>query len=295
MIYLILSSNIEIINLKKGEFKYYPLLKIGYTKDIDSRFETYLLHNPGCKLLDKREGDIELESYFHSYYSKYKYPYRGEWFYYSQDIIDNFQTLEIGDKFLSKEKYIEGLKEYLKSKILTPGELKNKYLNSVLEELKNIKSEIEFNESFHKSFTMSIWKNGYEEELDYLYSFDFQDLLKNFPDIINLKKNPWKDISEKFIDIYKRILEKEIKSTIETKKRRTESLIRTYYGALDIDKQDLVENYQSVLKNYNDNYLAVKKLNNILTPIWNDLLMINETRAYKIQKENYGIILDNVI
>ena len=71
MIYLILSAEIEIIDKEKGEFKYSPLLKIGYTKNIDFRFDSYLIHNPGCKLLGTREGSTELESYFHSYYSRF--------------------------------------------------------------------------------------------------------------------------------------------------------------------------------------------------------------------------------
>lgn len=123
MIYLILSAEVEIIDKGKGEFKYSPLLKIGYTRDINSRFDSYLLHNPGCKLLEIRKGDTSLESYLHSYFQKYKYPGRDrEWFYYNQEIVDDFHSLQVGDRFLSKEEYIDGKKkrvryyELLKSK-----------------------------------------------------------------------------------------------------------------------------------------------------------------------------------
>ena len=197
MIYLILSAEIEIVDKERGEFKYSPLLKIGYTKDIDSRFDSYLLHNPGCKLLETREGDTELESYFHSYYSRYKYPDRErEWFYYNQEIVDNFQNLQVGDKFLSKEEYILGLREYIISNISTLQELKDKYLENLLEGIESTKSEVEFDRDFHKSYTMEIWKEEYEKEIEYIDSFNFDELLKEFPEKINIRENPWKNNAE---------------------------------------------------------------------------------------------------
>ena len=298
MLYLILSSEVEIIDLEKGEFKYSPLLKIGYTKDIDSRFDSYELHNPGCKLLGKRKGGTDLESYFHSYYSKYKYPKREEWFYYSQEIVDNFQTLEIGDKFLSKEEYIEGFKEYLKSNIPTPNELKNKYLEGLLKELESIESEVEFNREFHKSLTLNMWNERYNKELDFIGSFDFYNLLKDFPEEINLRENPWKNSATFYYRVtvdYKKMSGDELQETISKKREKTNRLLRAFDTVLDVDKKDLAETYEDLarLKNYKNDYIAVNKYINqkgeiILRPVLNNLVMVNEIRAFKIQQIDYA-------
>lgn len=161
MLYLILSSEVEIIDLEKGEFGYSPLLKIGYTKNIDSRFDSYELHNVGCKLLKTREGGTDLENYMHKYFSKYKYPNREEWFYYSQEIIDNFQTLEIGEGILTKHQYIEEMKRNIRRSIPSVEEFKDKYLRNLLNELEREASElkIEFDREYYKSFVINYWRN----------------------------------------------------------------------------------------------------------------------------------------
>ena len=295
MLYLILSSEIEVIDVEKGEFRYSPLLKIGYTKDIDSRFDTYLLHNPGCKLLGKREGDTGLESFFHSYYSKYKYPKREEWFYYSQEIIDNFQTLEVGDRYLTKEEYIEGLREFLKSNISTPQELKEKYLDNLLKELGNTEG---FDRDFHTSFTMNLWREGYEREMGYIDSYDFYELLKEFPERINLRENPWKNSATFYYRTtadYRKMDVKDFQDIINKKTKSTESLLRSFNNAFDYDKQILAEGYQDLakLKNYRDDYVAVNKVKNengitSLKPVLNNLVMVNEIRAFRIQQIDYA-------
>ena len=301
MLYLILSSEVDIIDLEKGEFKYSPLLKIGYTKDIDSRFDSYELHNPGCKLIGTREGTTELESYFHSYYSKYKYPKRDEWFYYSQEIVDNFQTLEIGDKYLTKREYIEGLKEYLRSNISTPQELKNKYLDNLLNELESmgIGSEVEFDREFHKSFTLSIWDEEYGKKLNFLESFDFQSLLRNFPEEINLRENPWKNTATFYYRStadYRKMDWEDFKKIINKKEEDTENLLQAYNEVRDSAvKYSLAKNYQYVAKNanYKENYVAVNRIVNdqtgdvILKPVMNELVRVNELRAFKIQQIDY--------
>lgn len=301
MIYLILSAEVEIIDKEKGEFKYSPLLKIGYTKDIDSRFDSYLLHNPGCKLLGTREGSTELESFLHSYFQKYSYPGRDrEWFYYNQEIVDNFQSLQVGDKFLSKEEYIEGLREYIKSNISTPQELRSKYLDDLLKELENTKSEVEFNKDFHISNTIRIWENLYEKELNYIDSFDFHKLLESFPEVINLRENPWKNQAEFYYRTtadYRKMDGEDFQRIIKNKKRVTENLLKAYSDSSDNSvKYDLASTYQDLarLKNYKDDYVAVNKIINdqtgdiILKPVLNELVLVNEIRAFKIQQIDYA-------
>ena len=294
MIYLILSAEVEIIDKGRGEFRYSPLLKIGYTRDINSRFDSYLLHNPGCKLLGTREGDTELESYFHSYYSQYKYPERDrEWFIYSQEIVDNFQTLQVGDNWFTKEEYIKGLREYIRSNISTPQELKEKYLEDLLREIENTKSEVEFDRDFHKQFTISFWEEWYEKEMGYIDSFDFYDLLKEFPERINLRENPWKNSATFYYRVtadYKKMDGEDFQRIIQTKREKTESLLRTYGVALDKDKQVLAEKYQSDSKNcnYRRDYVAVDNIGVSLVPVLNNLVMVNEIRAFKIQQIDYA-------
>ena len=299
MIYLILSAEVEIIDKGRGEFKYFPLLKIGYTKDINSRFDSYLLHNPGCKLLGTREGDTELEGYFHSYYSQYKYPGRDrEWFYYNQEIVDNFQSLQVGDKFLEKEEYIEGLREYIKSNISTPQELKEKYLEDLLREIENTECEVEFDRDFHKQFTIFLWEKWYEKEIEYVDSFDFSDLLKDYPERINLRENPWKNSAEFYYRTtadYRKMDREDFEKIIKTKEKTTESLLRTFDNAMYDDKYTLAKTYQDNTKayNYKDNYVAVNRIINditgdvILKPVLNELVLVNEIRAFKIQQIDY--------
>lgn len=302
MLYLILSSEVDIIDLEKGEFSYSPLLKIGYTKDIDSRFDSYELHNAGCRLLSTREGGKDLESYFHSYYSKYKYPNRGEWFYYSQEIVDNFQTLEIGDKFLSKEEYIEGLRVYLKSNIPIPQELKSKCLDGLLEELKNIESEVKFNEKFHRSFTMNLWKCEYNKEIMYINSFDFDNFLRDLPEEVNLRENLWKSITGLYYrNINHRKDTENFNQKVNDKKNETENLLLSYQSTpTESSKFILAKSYQDLVffKDYEDDYVAVNEEKNdqgkvILKPVFNNLVMINEVRAFEIWDKSIKLLFQN--
>ena len=300
MIYLILSAEVEIIDKGRGEFKYFPLLKIGYTKDINSRFDSYLLHNPGCKLLGTREGDTELEGYFHSYYSQYKYPGRDrEWFYYNQEIVDNFQSLQVGDKFLEKEEYIEGLRKYIKSNISTPQELKEKYLEDLLREIENTDCEVEFDRDFHKQFTIFLWEKWYEKEIEYVDSFDFSDLLKDYPERINLRENPWKNSAEFYYRTtadYRKMDGEDFEEIVKRKQKSTEELIGIYNNTKDNSaKFTLAVKYQKDAKNssYKDDYVSVNKIINdvtgdvILKPVLNELVLVNEIRAFKIQQIDY--------
>ena len=298
MIYLIKSAAFR--ENEDGEEEFFFLLKIGYTKDIDSRFDTYLLHNPGCKLLGKREGDTELESFFHSYYSKYKYPKREEWFYYSQEIVDNFQTLEVGDKYLTKEEYIEGLRKFLKNNISTPKELKEKYLDDLLKEVESIKSDIKFNRNFHTSFTMNLWREGYEREMGYIDSYDFYELLKDFPERINLRENPWKSSATfyyRYTADYKKMSAEELQNIINSKKKKTEELIRIYENTNDNSSRcTLAKTYEENIRaySYKNNYVAINRIVNdvtgdiILKPVINELVLVNELRAFKIQQIDYA-------
>ena len=297
MIYLI-----ETTYYNKDTKEVLDLLKIGYTKDIDSRVDSYYLHNPECKLLDTREGDTELESYFHSLYNKYSYPKRREWFYYSQEIVDNFQKISLDDKYLiDKDEYIIGFREYLRSEVPGIQELKSKYLEDILKEIEELsrKEGLEelYNPEFHRSLTLGIWEKEYNSEISYIDSYDFEELFKDYPDKIDIQKNPWSNSATFYYRStadYRRMSGEDFQKIIESKKKSTENLLLAYNTTLDAVKFDLAKNYQKVAKSYNykDDYVSVNKIhtsdgNIILKPVHNQLVLVNEIRAFKIQQIDY--------
>lgn len=81
---------------------------------------------------------------------------------------------------------------------------------------------------------------------------------------------------------------------IESKKKSTENLLLAYNTTLDAVEFDLAKNYQKVAKSYNykDDYVSVNKIhtsdgNIILKPVHNQLVLVNEIRAFKIQQIDY--------
>ena len=297
MIYLI-----ETTYYNKDTKEVLDLLKIGYTKDIDSRVDSYYLHSPECKLLDTREGDTELESYFHSLYNKYSYPKRREWFYYSQEIVDNFQKISLDDKYLiDKDEYIIGFREYLRSEVPGIQELKSKYLEDILKEIEELsrKEGLEelYNPEFHRSLTLGIWEKEYNSEISYIDSYDFEELFKDYPDKIDIQKNPWSNSATFYYRStanYREMKEEDFKKIIDEKKKDTEKLLKVYNSAPSDTKFTLAKNYQKVANSYNyrDDYVAVNKIhtsdgNVILKPVINNLVLVNEIRAFRIQQIDY--------
>ena len=298
MIYLI-----ETTYYNKDTKEVLDLLKIGYTKDINSRIDSYFLHNPECRLLDTREGNTELESYFHSLYNKYSYPKRKEWFYYSQEIVDNFQKISLEDKYLiSKEDYIVGFREYLKSEVPGIQELKSKYLDSILKEIEELSVseglEELYNPEFHRSLTVGIWEKEYNSEISYIDSYDFEELFRDYSDKIDIQKNPWKNSATFYYRTtadYREMKESDFQAILDRKNNSTESLLRTYSVALsNNDKFELAKKFEEAvqIKNYLNDYIAVNHVINsngdiILKPVINKLVLVNEIRAFQIQQVDY--------
>ena len=122
------------------------------------------------------------------------------------------------------------------------------------------------------------------------------DIEEDLPQILGrqrLFENPWKNQANfyyRYTADYKKMNIEDLQNIINKKKAKTESLLRAFDSVLDIDKNNLAENYQDLakLKNYKDDYVAVNNYNNILTPILNNLVMINEIRAFRIQQIDYA-------
>ena len=122
------------------------------------------------------------------------------------------------------------------------------------------------------------------------------DITLDLPQILGrqrLLKNPWKNRATLY---YRSILKKnektidEFKKYLNTKVSKTESLLRSYNNALNMDKRDLAETYRFVAKhnNYKSDFVAVNvHAGKDLKPVFNNLVMVSELRAFQIQQIDY--------
>lgn len=126
------------------------------------------------------------------------------------------------------------------------------------------------------------------------------DISEDLPQILGrqrLFENPWKNQATFYYRStadYRKMTAEDFQNIINAKRKKTESLLRTFSGALDIDKQDLADKYKEGTESnhYKNDYVAVNKIrdeygNIILVPTTNELVMVNELRAFKIQQIDY--------
>ena len=128
------------------------------------------------------------------------------------------------------------------------------------------------------------------------------DISEDLPQILGrqrLDENPWKNSATFYYRTtcnYHEVPQEKFKKILEKKKKNTESLIKIYNNTKDnSDKYVLAKNYQKVAKSYSyrDDYVAVNTIINsttgdkILKPIENELVLVNEIRAFKIQQIDY--------
>ena len=120
------------------------------------------------------------------------------------------------------------------------------------------------------------------------------DITLDLPQILGrqrLDSNPWKnraDLYVKFLSEPNKKTPEDFKKFIDLKVQKTESLLRVYNGADDMDKHNLAEKYQSKLENYRNDYVAVNTHGGSdLLPVFNNLVMVSEIRAFEIQQIDY--------
>ena len=126
------------------------------------------------------------------------------------------------------------------------------------------------------------------------------DISEDLPQILGRQRlfaNPWKNSATFYYRStadYRRMSGEYFQKIIDSKKKMTESLLRAYSTSLKEDKFALSKSYQDLanLKNYKDDYVAVNKIhtpdgNIILKPVINNLVLVNEIRAFKIQQIDY--------
>ena len=123
------------------------------------------------------------------------------------------------------------------------------------------------------------------------------DISEDLPQILGRQRlfaNPWKNSANFYyrsICDYRKVSQEEFDKEIERKKRETESLLRSYSTSLDEDKLTLAERYQTLAKtqNYKDDYVAVNEYQGgVLIPVLNNLVLVNEIRAFQIQQYDYA-------
>ena len=310
MIYLILSAGFKDNNPDQFEKR----LKIGYTNNLEDRLGAYLTTNPDIILLQTLEGDISVEIYLHRKFEKYRYKDSREWFYYSQEIINFFNNSK---NFIDEDILLDCIKSELRSKITPITELKKKYLNQILDEVKSsddFKEEL-YDEDAISGVIVNAWEFGIDDldkiidnvELVNFHPINLSkissdlditvDITLDLPQILGrqrLECNPWKNRAELY---FKPLSESKVmggndfKTYINNKRTKTEDLLSAYSTAIgNSEKHTLVETYQKLVKtfNYRDNYIAVNThAGKDLLPVFNNLVMISEIRAFQIQQIDY--------
>ena len=122
------------------------------------------------------------------------------------------------------------------------------------------------------------------------------DISEDLPQILGrqrLFENPWKNEATFYYRStcdYRKISQEEFDKEIERKKKSTNNLLRSFESAPDDAKHDLAERYQTLARtqNYKDDYIAVNEhQRSNLVPVLNNLVLVNEIRAFKIQQIDY--------
>ena len=122
------------------------------------------------------------------------------------------------------------------------------------------------------------------------------DIKLDLPQILGrqrLLENPWKNRADLYCKVLKSgniISEEEYKKILKSKELETERLLSAYETAVEDAKHSLAMKYLKDVKysNYRGDYVAVNtRGGKDLIPVKNDLVMINDERAFKLQQMNY--------
>ena len=127
------------------------------------------------------------------------------------------------------------------------------------------------------------------------------DISEDLPQILGRQRlflNPWKNSATFYYRAtanYRFMKEEDFKKELDNKILQTNNLIAAYREASNNSiKYSLATNYQKVAKSYNykDDYVAVNTIfteegNRILKPVMNNLVYVNELRAFRIQQIDY--------
>ena len=126
------------------------------------------------------------------------------------------------------------------------------------------------------------------------------DISEDLPQILGrqrLLENPWKNSAVFYYRStanYREMKADDFQKIIKDKQKSTENLLLAYNTTLDSVKFDLAKKYQLSAKSdvYKYDYVAVNKIQTrdgkiILKPVSNQLVLVNEIRAFRIQQIDY--------
>ena len=122
------------------------------------------------------------------------------------------------------------------------------------------------------------------------------DISEDLPQILGrqrLFENPWKNEAIFYYRStcdYRKISQEEFNKEVEKKKKATSDLLRSFESAPNDAKLTLAEAYQTlaITQNYKNNYVAVNEhQGGTLIPALNNLVLVNEIRAFRIQQIDY--------
>ena len=122
------------------------------------------------------------------------------------------------------------------------------------------------------------------------------DISEDLPQILGRQRlfaNPWKNEAIFYYRStcdYRKISQEEFNKEVEKKKKATSDLLRSFESAPNDAKLTLAEAYQTlaITQNYKNNYVAVNEhQGGTLIPALNNLVLVNEIRAFRIQQIDY--------
>ena len=143
------------------------ILKIGYTNDIKRRLDSYKSENPDSELLATREGDEAFEHKLHKYFHRFKYTSGREWFYYNEEIVDEFSTIQ-EDNLVSREELIEKI-----NPILDISDLFSSKISEIIE----LCSNNNFREKLTELDIRAIITKFWEENSKLIFPEDYPEIL----------------------------------------------------------------------------------------------------------------------
>lgn len=122
------------------------------------------------------------------------------------------------------------------------------------------------------------------------------DISLDLPQILGrqrLNENPWKNEAEfyyKPISNGKVITQEDFKKELESKITETNNLLSAYVRSTEAEQRSMAKKYLKdvVSSNYKDDYVAVNYENGELVPVFNQLVLISEQRAFEIQQVDYA-------
>ena len=122
------------------------------------------------------------------------------------------------------------------------------------------------------------------------------DISEDLPQILGRQRlfaNPWKNEAIFYYRTtcdYRKVSQEEFNKEIERKRKATNDLLSVYSKGTKEERLTLAEKYQKDAKisNYKDDYVAVNEhQGGTLIPVLNNLVLVNEIRAFRIQQYDY--------